>query len=495
MARIIFKCRYLKNASSHLSNMVQYVATREGAEKLPEHAGQLPVTAKQQRLIASMVQELPETADLFEYDDYVQSPTQENAAELITMAVEQNLDLLGKRKNIIGYVAGRPGVERQGAHGLFSDAGVPIVLSQVAQEVAEHRGNVWTNVISLRREDAARLGYDNARAWQALLRSQRNKLAEEMKIQPGNLRWYAAFHNEGHHPHVHLIAYSTNPREAYVTKEAIDRMRSSLAREIFKQDLLQVYEEQTHERDKLKTVAAEVMRKRIAELQSGTCDNPDIGSLLTELAERLKRTSGKKQYGYLKALVKALVNQIVDQLEKDERVAECYAAWYELRHKVLRTYSKQLPPRLPLSQQKEFKSLKNRVIAEAMALRELTDQGAEQGKHREAEAGNKAAQNFQRNADAETTAQPVWGEIPVSQIEHSAQPISRNIQHHQDISAVSNAGLAAVRLLHHLGELFENEHRQWSTGDSKVDSKLRRKLRKKKMSQGHAQDDHAIRHP
>lgn len=368
MPRIIFKCRYLKNASVHLSNMVEYVATREGVEKMPDSTGLLPATKKQRQLIAEILNKFPDTADLFEYEDYLKEQTRENASEFISMAVEQNIDLLGKRKNYIGYIASRPRVETLGTHGLFTDAGVPVVLSRVAEEVGSHPGNVWTNVVSLRREDAARLGYNNAKAWRDLIRGQRNIIAEQMKITPENLRWYAAYHDEGHHPHIHLIVYSSNPKEAYVTKEAIKNMRGGLAREIFKQDLLQIYSEQTERRDILIKQSRDAMKEIINQISSGVCENKTIEELVSHLAERLKHTSGKKQYGYLKAPLKAVIDQIVDELAKDERVAECCAKWYELRNEVLRTYADKLPPPLPLSRQKEFKSIKNMVIAEALHI-------------------------------------------------------------------------------------------------------------------------------
>jgi hypothetical protein len=202
MPRLILKCRYLKNAPKHLANFIEYAATREGVEKVPDNTGLLPATKKQQRLIAEIISKLPDTAGLFEYEDYLKDKTRENASEFIAVALEQNLDLLGKRENYVGYIANRPGAEALGSHGLFTDADLPVVLSKVAEEVANHAGNVWTNVISLRREDAARLGYDNAKAWRDLIRGQRNHIAEQMKIAPENLRWYAAYHNEGHHPHV-----------------------------------------------------------------------------------------------------------------------------------------------------------------------------------------------------------------------------------------------------------------------------------------------------
>lgn len=369
MPRIIFKCRYLKNApKAHLTNLVEYVATREGVEKVFDSSQLLPATKNQQQLISIILKTLPETSDLFEYEDYLNNPTRENASEFISIALENNLDLIGKKKNFVDYIANRPRVEKIGSHGLFTDEGVPVVLSKVAEEVSNHSGNVWTNIVSLRREDASRLGYDNAKSWQDLIRAQRNIIAENMKIAPENLRWYAAFHNESHHPHIHLIAYSINPKEAYVTKQGIENMRGSLVREIFRQNLMQIYEKQTERRNILTKQSREVMQDTIAKVRSGICKNKNIEELIAHLAEKLKYTSGKKQYGYLKAPLKALVNQVVDELAKDERVAELYSSWYEMRNEVLSTYVDKLPPSLPLSQQKEFKSIKNMVIAEALNI-------------------------------------------------------------------------------------------------------------------------------
>ncbi len=266
------------------------------------------------------------------------------------------------------YIANRPRVEKHGTHGLFTDDGVPIVLSKIAEEVSNHPGNVWTNIVSLRCEDAARLGYDSAKSWQALIRAQRNVIAENMKIAPENLRWYAAFHNESHHPHLHLIAYSINPKEAYVTKLGIENMRGSLAREIFRQDLMEIYDKQTERRNSLNKQSHEAMQDILSQINFGICANKNIEELITHLAEKLKYTSGKKQYGYLKAHLKAVVDQIVDELAKDERVANLYISWYEMRNEVLSTYADKLPPPLPLSQQKEFKSIKNMVIAEALNI-------------------------------------------------------------------------------------------------------------------------------
>jgi len=369
MPRIIFKCRYLKNApKAHLSNLVEYVATREGVEKISDNSRFLPATKSQKQLISEILKKLPDTSDLFEYEDYLKKQTRGNASEFISIALENNLDLIGKKKNFVDYIANRPRVEKLSTHGLFTDDGVPVVLSRVAEEVSNCPGNVWTNVVSLRREDAARLGYDNAKQWQDLIRAQRNIIAENMKIAPENLRWYAAFHNESHHPHIHLIAYSINPKEAYVTKQGIENIRGSLAREIFRQDLIEIYEKQTEHRNVLIRQSRETMQNIILQIRSGICQNKNIEELVMYLAERLKHTTGKKQYGYLKAPLKAVIDQIVDELAKDERVDKLYSSWYEMRNEVLSTYADKLSPPIPLSQQKELKSIKNMVIAEALNI-------------------------------------------------------------------------------------------------------------------------------
>lgn len=209
MPKLIFTSQYLRDApSAQIKNYVRYIGTREGVEKIDESKLGLPATQNQKQLIRELIRDIPQTKDLLEYTDFLLQPTIGNATEFLTCALEQNLNLIGKRENYVDYIANRPRVERVGAHGLFTDAGVPLVLSHVQEEVATHKGAVWTHVVSLRREDAARLGYDSAGQWMALLRSKRAMLCKHMKIDSENLRWYAAFHNESHHPHVHLMIYS-----------------------------------------------------------------------------------------------------------------------------------------------------------------------------------------------------------------------------------------------------------------------------------------------
>ena len=367
MPKLILRCNYLKNApASHLANYMNYISTREGVEKVDVTTALLPATVKQEELIRDILSQIPDSNRMHEYYDYIQQPTRENASEFITQALENNLDIIAKKKNYIDYLANRPRVERIGTHGLFSNEGEPVVLSKVAEEVANHTGVVWTNVISLRREDAERLGYDSAAQWQELLRSRVQLIAENYKIDSRHLKWYAAFHNESHHPHVHLVVYSTNPSEGYLTKKGIDAMRSVFAHDIFRQEFMCLYERKTEQRDQLKEQAEKSLLFLLRQMQGGICHSTEIAEQMKLLSQRLKNTGGKKVYGYLKADVKAIVNHIVDALAKEEQVAICYEKWLECQNEILRFYKDKIPEPPLLSEQKEFKSIKNMVIREAV---------------------------------------------------------------------------------------------------------------------------------
>lgn len=375
MPRLIFKCPYIqggsKRAAAHLGNYVRYMATREGAQRIASDKAQLPATEKQRQMVERLLRDFPLSRGTFEYEDYTAAPTRGNASEFITRALEDNYDRASKKENYVQYIAGRPRAQRTGAHALFTGSDESLTLSQVAEEIAHHPGNVWLPIISLRREDAARLGYDDAERWKSLLTGYAMEMAQAMKIPWEQFRWYAAFHDESHHPHVHMVCYSADGKSGYLTREGIAQIKSDLVGEIFRQDLTELYRQQTQRRDALNRDAQAVMRELIHRMEEGAVDNPRVEELMTHLAERLRFTSGKKQYGYLKAPLKAVVDEIVDELARDPRVAQAYDLWYELREEVLRTYKNDLPERLPLSRQKEFKPIKNMVIREAVRLGEL----------------------------------------------------------------------------------------------------------------------------
>jgi len=362
MARLIFKCRYLKSGSG-AAGYLKYFATRDGVEKLDGEWKQLPATEAQQKMVRQLLKDFPDMQGSFEHQDFQRLPTRGTATEFITAALDQHAGHLNRREQYVGYISQRPRVEKQGTHGLFSDMDGPISLADVMWEVAAHEGAVYTPIISLRREDAARLGFDSAARWRNLLRSHAETFAEQFKIPPSDLRWYAAFHNESHHPHVHMILYSTG-QQGYLTRKGLDGMRSALARDIFKQDLIQIYEQQTHHRDGLRQEAREIVQR----IHAGSYSNSVVEDLLCRLAEKLAAHKGKKVYGYLSQPARNIVNAVVDELARDERIVQLYDLWYQQREAVLATYRSEMPERLPLSQNGEFKTIKNAVITEAAKL-------------------------------------------------------------------------------------------------------------------------------
>lgn len=367
MAKLILYSPYYKAGENNMGGYAVYLATRENVE-LPKNTKlDLPATKKQNDLIEKMLKDFPQSKELLEYNDYLSKQTIGNASEYISrvlesIATEEGFGTYAK------YMATRPGAEKIAEHGLFSDNGKPVVLSQVEKELDAYEGNIWTHIISLRREDAARLGFDHVKAWQDLLNASRDEIAKQMRIKPNHFKWYAAFHNEGHHPHVHMIAYSTDPNEAYLGKVGIRNIKSCLAKEIFKDDLLQIYKKQTEYRDELKAESKEIAEKIIQSLRHSSVKNETILRLLFELRDKLKTVKGKKVYGYLKPELKVLVNRTIDELEKDKRIKALYQLWYAEKDKVVCHYTNEKVKRVPLSQNKEFSSIRNRIIQEALRL-------------------------------------------------------------------------------------------------------------------------------
>ncbi len=369
MAKLITKFKYLKpNARPSVGGYAKYIATREGVDKIDESLKFAHSSVKQQQFIQKILKDFPDSKDSLEYEDYLKNPTIGNASEFITRTMEDNAYEVMQTKTYADYIATRPRAQRFGTHGLFTDDGVQIKLNEVSENLNQYGGNVWTVIISLRREDAERLSFNTGERWRDMLRSQTSLISENFHIPMQNLKWYAAFHNESHHPHVHLMVYSTEEKQAYLSKEGVMKLRSSFAKDIFAQDLLCVYEKQTEYRDELKVNSREVIADIISKINSGVYDNPKLEEMLLNLADRLSKTSGKKVYGYLKSDVKAIIDSIVDEIASDERISALYDLWYEQRENVIRTYTDELPERIPLSQNKEFKSIKNAVIQEAMNI-------------------------------------------------------------------------------------------------------------------------------
>lgn len=510
MPRIIFKCPYIKpganSTASHRAHYVRYDATRDGVELITPNRAGLPATKKQRAMVEQLLRDFPLSRGTFEYEDYKSSPTQGNASEFIARATEDNCDKTAKPENYLGYIARRPRAERVGTHSLFSSTDDILPLSGIADEVASHPGCVWLPIISLRREDAARLGYDSAKQWQAFLTAYAPEISEAMKILREQFRWYASFHDEGSHPHVHMVCYSADGRSGFPDEGGIARIRFGLAKGIYRQELTEIYQRQTQRRD---------------------------------------------------------------EPAKDHRIAAAYDLWYQLREEVLRTYRDNLPARLPLSRQKEFRQIKNLAVREAVRLGEYTEPFAPTDAQEPSEADTEpkleekplsvdrkplhdvklnhtidATPNrsdspvMLRNpyakyrtakrilADSSSTPEQtddsvIWltqaaeagldsAQYALGRLYRDGEPVERDttqaviwfshaaeqgnpyaqyfLHHMNDLPSLFTC---ATQLLHHMGNAFREQAPPPTGGVNFLGSKPRRKIREKKIAMGHKPDDHA----
>ena len=375
MSQLIVTSRYLKNGNqknkTKRRNYTKYIATRETVEirsqKFVDRNAN--ATKNQEQLINNLINDFPESKRYLEYEDYEREPTIENAGELISTIVERNADVVGNRQNFVGYMAMRPGVEKRGSHGLFNERDEPIILNQAANEIAEHKGNVWSHVVSLRREDAVRLGFDNSDAWRELVKRHISNIAKTQNIPLCNLKWYAAYHDTTHHPHIHLLVYSTNPKQGFLTKAGIDKIRSAFANDIFHDDLQSIYQEQTVSRDELKAVSKNEFESIVNMIASNEHTDPQLEELIRKLYIQLQNVKGKKVYGYLPMEIKETVNKIFSELAKDENIQQLYEKWCGLERLKYKTYTLKETELPELSANKVFQPVRNMIIRTVLNMK------------------------------------------------------------------------------------------------------------------------------
>ena len=469
MARLVTKFKYLKpNRKVSAGGYAKYIATREGVEKIDDTKKFAPATEKQKNLIEKILKDFPDSKDMFEYVDYLEKQNQGSASDFISRVMEDYAYEISGRKAYADYIATRPRAEKFGSHGLFTDDGIQVQLSKVTEELDKHKGNIWTAIISIRRENAERLGFNTGSRWRDMLRTQTESLAKNLKIPMQNLRWYAAFHNESHHPHVHLIAYSTVENEGYLTQKGVENLRSSFARDIFQQDLLCIYERQTEHRDKLRAEARDIVEDLVSKINSEIYISASIQNKLLELADRLSKTKGKKVYGYLKPDVKALVDSIVEELASDDRIKKLYDLWYEQKENTIRTYTDEMPQRIPLVDNKEFKSIKNAIIKEALKLN-LTEDEVEKNENTDEEPVLNPFE-YEENTSAESVFDSDKGVL----YPHYSIKTNRN-----------SVAVSSLYLLRYLCNIIQNQLRfEEKQKAQRTDKKLQQKINDKKQAQG-----------
>ena len=454
MARLIQKSGYIKNGKA--SGYMEYVATRDGVEIIQSTE---PATKKQKQFIKRLLKDFPDAKELFEYSDYLQVPNRGTASAFIAVALDTHLHEVESESGYMSYIAQRPRAEKHGGHGLFSEVDTTDLKAAKA-ELKAHGGKVWTFIFSLRREDAERLGYNKAAAWQNLLKQESAAIAEAMRIQTDDFRWYAAYHDEGYHPHVHMMVWSTEPEKGYLTREGIAAMRSRMTNAIFHEEMKELYIKKDAAYKESIQTAKESLLLCIRMLESSESADPVIEQKLRDLSRALNQVDGRHVYGYLPKEVKAQVDEIVERLAQLPEVAACYDQWWKLKDEIAGYYGRNIPPRQPLVQQKEFHAIKNMIIQQA-----------------------------------ETFRQPVPEQVPVETEPNEQQvpPLTESPAAMTQPQAVASQSAVEVgvvsQLLHHMSRVFRG-NMPVIPPVLRIDSKRRRRLQEKRMAMGHKRDDH-----
>ena len=442
---------------------MKYIATREGVEVL---TGKGPATEKQKEMVAKLLKDFPDVRDSFEYEDYKQAPTLHTASALISAALDSHMQNLQSENGYLKYIATRPGAEKHGAHGLFGRED-NANLTAAMHDLTAHDGNVWTIIYSLHREDAERLGYNNAAAWRKLLVSQQNKFAEAFHVPSDSLHWYAAYHDADTHPHIHMMVWTE--QETVLKRDAVVKLRSVMTNSIFQAELENLYIRKDAAYKDVSEAAREVMRELVDRMESVSEPPASIQEKLLELALELRTTGGKKQYAYLKKPLKDKVDSIVDELEKLPEVAAYYAVWNGVRDTLEGYYKNRPRQHNPLSHQKEFRAIKNAIVQEAERLRQQMELESSQEEESSTEKPSADASTNPTLADEKTS--------PVAS--HSARLSSEYLLN------------STLQLFHQMGQIFrDNAAPPSNPMGIRIDSKRRKKLMQKRLAMGHKQDDH-----
>ena len=473
MVKIIVTSTFRKGGGASkkggAGGLLKYMGTREGVEKLPLSQVKAPATKRQQSLIESVIRRIPDTALYPEYQDFLETGTKGAANTFLNTVLkqEEEAEKIGK---LVSYMAERPGVVKLGKHGLFSQTDDPIDLDKAAEEVANHEGYIWTHIVSLHREDAERLGYNNAESWKSLVRRNVTTIAEAHKIPLSDLQWYAAFHDTGHHPHIHLMVYSKG-QEGYLSKQSIDRLRSCFGNDIFQQEQYHLFQLQTGLREDIKEKSEQKIRDLIAQAETESAPNEQLQFLFVKLRKQLEQHKGKKVYGYLPKEIKATVNEIVTHLSTEPAIEELYKEWNKVNREKLSLYYENKDPTVPLVDNKEFRSIKNMIIKAVMEMpHDVKIAHSEATKEDNDEETIRPLPRFYTEEPALRI--PTAPDIPPVVIHHK-EPVPR------DTVAVAKGIIGALARL--IGDKYM-AHRQTLQGQ--IDHRLKQQINEKKLAMG-----------
>ena len=470
MPKLIVTSRYLKSGNKkNISNYVKYIATRPGSVTKDTPNEDKQITDKQKELIETMLKDFPDSRTIYEYDDYVANPNQSTASAFISEVIERYSDRMDSMQNYISYLANRPGAVKHGKHALFSQEDKEIELNKVAKEIAEHKGNVWTHVVSLRREDAEKMGYTDLESWRQLILRNIPVIAKQSKIDMKNLKWYAAFHDKKTNPHVHIVVYSTDTKEGFLTKSGIEKIRSAFANDIYHDELYSIYGQQNTIRNELKKESEELMASLSVVSKDDFEMSPEVIQLVSKLSAQLNEHKGKKYYAFLRPEVKQTVDEIFSQLADNEKVKKMYELWCELEQKKHDTYSSAKITFPPLTDNVQFKSVKNMIIKTVLDMNLPEAEGAAE----------------QEQTDDEGTD---YSPIDVTISDNTSDDKAK--QSEQQAKEQEALTFAVMSIFVNLCSIIRNDCAQEQHKmRPKADRKLLRVIRKKEISLGYKYDD------
>ncbi len=465
MPKFILKIPYMK-ATPKSGRWVRYIATREGVDKnINQQVVIKKPTKRQMEYIDEMLKVCPDSKDTYEYQDYIDNPTRQNASALISVIAESNPEIFEDRETYVDYIATRPNVEKHGEHGLFGNED-NIELGKVRKQISEHKGLIWMPIMSLKREDATRLGYDSAEMWRDMLRAKQAEIAEVFGIPLEDFRWYAAFHNEGHHPHCHMVIYCENNKRGYINNNDIRKMKSIVAREIFKNDMYELYDEKTKQREKISDESRSQLKELVNRIQEKDYSDSPICEMLLDLSRKLKKVNGKKLYGYLPKPLKKDVDEIVKTMAQEADIQNLYNAWCNIQKKIVELYNDQEVEHPPLWENKEFKKIKNAVISEAVKL---------------SDDRILLPQQIEDLPEIKDENEPANNIITLESTEDES-----DTQHDSQTYIEPQLGLSALNLFCRLATIIDNDAEHKIDGHNKtiVDSKEWKELARKKQKLG-----------
>ena len=462
MPEIIVKIHHMK-AKSSAGGFVNYIAKREGVDKSVNQKVVVSKPTKNQiEYINELLKLCPDAKNSYEYADYMENPTKQNASAFISVAAEENPEIFENRETYLNYISTRPNVEKHGEHGLFGEEDT-VDLKSVKEEISSHKGVIWTPIISLKREDAARLGYDNAEMWQSLIRSKQMDLAKVFGIPVSDFKWYGAFHNEAGHPHLHMVVYSTGTSRGYIDEKDIEKIKSVLANEIFKNDMYSLTEEKTNARERISDEAKKKLSDISEAIKSKDFSDSEVCRMLFDFAIKLKKVKGKKVYGYLPKPLKKEVDEIFKTLANNADIQKLYSEWCEIQKKIIGIYKDADVKFPPLWENKEFHKIRNAIIKECVKLGDDRFFVEEQEENTDEEENVEISKESREDEDSENRQEPEMND-------------------YQKGAVV----MSAAKLFYRLSRIVENDTNQKIDGFNKtiVDSKERIKEMKKKQKLG-----------